>query len=107
VTDLLIYVVACFGFWWIVGRSGISLPVRVAIARRFLWPIELVECPGCFGFWTGVACGIVCAHRDALLTIVGSALVFGCATSASNLLLFSAAIRGIESLESPDRSGKE
>lgn len=66
---LILYAFAAFGLAYIVGYSGISHPFRVALtpadsdrgpsalARRFV--LELMECPACLGFWTGIAWGLV------------------------------------------------
>lgn len=66
---LFFYTVAAFGLAYIVGHSGISLPFRMLLdpgeklaspgdaARSFV--LMLLECPACFGFWTGVFAGML------------------------------------------------
>lgn len=71
-TSLIFYAVASFGLAYIVGQSKISLPIRNLIAPPIEIEFEpwgvirsglvaLLECPACFGFWTGLACGILAA----------------------------------------------
>lgn len=71
---LLFYAVAAFGLAYIVGHSVISLPFRMAIdpgadvhtPRQVFcaWLLMLVECPACFGFWTGLFAGMLYAALD-------------------------------------------
>lgn len=76
---LLVFLLGAFGLAYIVGHSTISLPLRILLggtkavveteyvtsavrpgafgpAGEFL--CELVECPACFGFWTGLISGL-------------------------------------------------
>ena len=101
--DLFLAMLAAFGFWWIIGRSSISLGVRTFVAGRWPWPVELVECPGCFGFWEGVIAGSVIGVQSSMtvLSTIAVALLGGCMGSASNLILFSIASSGIRLLEEP------
>lgn len=46
------------------------------------WLLMLLECPACFGFWTGLAHGLFVQHSRAL-----EALQLGLLTCTSNLLL--------------------
>lgn len=50
---LFVYTVSAFGLAWIVGHASISYKPRLWLAKR--WPrlVELLECPGCSGFWIG------------------------------------------------------
>lgn len=71
------YLLAAFGFAFIVGYAKISLPLRAWLARegkyqrwnraleayqwydsRFVelrrWLVDLLQCPACLGFWIGV-----------------------------------------------------
>lgn len=53
-----VYCFATFGLAFILGYSKIFEPFRAALwkagpAGRFL--VTLVECPGCLGWWVGVA----------------------------------------------------
>lgn len=71
---LFFYSVAAFGLAYIVGHSGISLPFRMLLdpgeelatpgqaARSFV--LMLMECPACFGFWTGVFSGMLYLGMD-------------------------------------------
>lgn len=71
---LLFYTVAAFGLAYIVGHSAISLPFRMAVdpgpdvttpSRVFwAWFLMLIECPACFGFWTGLFAGMLYAAID-------------------------------------------
>lgn len=101
---LLFYTVAAFGLAYVMGHSAISLPFRMALdpgpelktpahaARAFL--LTLIECPACFGFWTGLFAGMLYAAMDGaqypregalarLLFAVGLALY----TTGSNFIL--------------------
>ena len=89
-----IYFAAAFGLAFIVGHSQISLPIRVLVHRmgalgRFV--VELLECPACFGFWTGFFWVVV--PGSSMLPVLlptgrlGWALVLGCATSGVNFFL--------------------
>lgn len=71
---LFFYTVAAFGLAYIVGHSVISLPIRIAVdpgqelrgprdAAR-AWFLMLIECPACFGFWTGLFAGMLYAGLD-------------------------------------------
>lgn len=71
---LFFYTVAAFGLAYIVGHSVISLPLRIAVdpgqelrgpkdALR-AWFLMLIECPACFGFWTGLFTGMLYAAAD-------------------------------------------
>lgn len=75
-TQLLFYAIAAFGLAYIIGFSTITLPLRIALGGesgstatrplltvgRFGKPGEficsLIECPACFGFWTGLIAGL-------------------------------------------------
>lgn len=92
--DLLIYVlvhtVACFGLAWIVGHSRITRPIRLALyevggfwIRLF---VDLLECPGCFGFWSGLVIGFYVLHASSNGPFL-IPLVVACYTSGSNYLL--------------------
>jgi len=62
--NFLVYSVMAFALTWIIGDSKISLPFRMVIdpgeiktpldAAR-AWLLMLLECPGCLGFWLGIA----------------------------------------------------
>ena len=68
-TLLFFYTVAAFGLAYIIGHSAISLGVRENISwigRRgapgklawvATWFLALIECPACFGTWTGLVVG--------------------------------------------------
>lgn len=63
---LVVYTFAAFGFCWIVGGARVSLPFREWLAEmreRKNIPaqifLELIECPGCLGFWVGFLIGLV------------------------------------------------
>ncbi len=55
--ELFIWSIAAFGFCWVVADSKLSLGFRLWLAhpRRGVWPITLVECVACTGFWVGLA----------------------------------------------------
>jgi uncharacterized BrkB/YihY/UPF0761 family membrane protein len=101
--NLTIYCVVAMGLAYVVGLSKISLPIRRVIAVigealggpfRWLvyWLLSLLECPVCFGFWTG----FVAAHYS-LGPVPGrgwTAVVNGLFTAASNGML--AHLSGLE-----------
>lgn len=84
---LALLLLAASGLAWIVGGSAISFPIRTWMARvPALQPLVwLIECCGCFGFWTGLAWGL--AHPGQPIP----AIACGLAVSMSNLLLHRAA----------------
>lgn len=87
---LLLYFLTALGFWYIVGASRISLLWRKPLAKVGvvgLFFAELLECPACFGFWEGVAASYFYGASAFGSTPIGRAFIFGCITSASNLLL--------------------
>ena len=97
-TDMLIVLpLLAFGVWYIVGRAVISQAIREAIyagnyagptsgfprflvARRLF--VDLIECPGCTGVWTGILSGAI-FKLPWTMWIVGG--LFFCTT---NLILF-------------------
>lgn len=96
--EFVIYILAAFGFAYIVGLSRISFPIRHVLVRigewawytrPFLWLVDLIQCPMCLGFWTG----LIAAWRfDASLlglNLISSAFIAGCVTAATNALLLS------------------
>lgn len=79
---------AAFGLAYIVGHAKISLGARTAVAKRGalgLWLVQLLECPACFGFWTGVVAGAV-LWRAGLLA-AGEASLLPPAITATNFML--------------------
>lgn len=62
-TLLVFWTIFAFGLAYAAGNAKISLRPRTWMATRhsrvFLFLVELVECPACFGFWTGMAGGLV------------------------------------------------
>jgi len=90
---LLIYVVAAFGFAYVVGHSVISKRAREitwGFGEAFpplRWIVLLLECPACCGFWIGLFVGLAgpAGYVEALAPIPALALAFF--TAGSNLLL--------------------
>lgn len=83
---LVFYVVAAFGFAYIVGHAVVSRSIREAlweageVAPIVRWLVALVECPACLGFWVGLFVGLYLGWGP-------SALALALFTSGSNLLL--------------------
>lgn len=91
---LVVFGLVNFGLFFICGLSAISLPVR---RRMPPLVIELLECPGCFGFWTGLALATL-AVASGLVSLppalhfafkILAVLAGGVTSTASNLLLYS------------------
>ena len=108
---ILLYLVGAFGFFLLLVQSTITLPLRVwAVSWRAIHKawflntdtlsrvetkytplaklVQLVECPLCLGFWTGVFTtfywfGLARCTSFPLLPII-----IGCVTSATNTVLF-------------------
>lgn len=80
---IIIWIAVAFGFAYGVGHSVVSLRARVWLAQfeGMYWPLALVECPACLGFWTGMIVGAVMSH-DALFALGG-----GLFTMATNFML--------------------
>lgn len=104
---------ASFGLWLIVGWAKISQRVRDAVNgapipvlgdplpfstvkhSRFYWRtirlrkliITILECPTCFGTWTGIGFGIWFGAGLPYGIRVGAILWFACMLAASNTIL--------------------
>lgn len=50
----IIWMLACFGFTFIVVYGNIFKQVRSAIQNHSEFFGELINCPLCFGFWVGL-----------------------------------------------------
>ena len=117
-TKLFIYLLASFGFAAILGHSAITVRFRrwlggvpesmhevgknadgssrMGVRPRVpgaLGPVgdflcELIECPMCLVWWTGVAAGVTVFAVDGPFVVAfGWCLVVGFFTSASNFIL--------------------
>lgn len=71
-----------------------SEQVDISSSMRGFFPfrifIQLIECPACFGFWTGLVGSLVVPTHSAFFPdfpLWLAVLVTGCMTTASNLLL--------------------
>ncbi len=111
---LFIYLLASFGFAAIAGHSAITVRFRrwlggvpeqtltdekgnmLRVLPRIpgaLGPLgdflcELIECPMCLGWWTGITAGVTVFAVDGPFVIAfGWCLVVGFFTSASNFIL--------------------
>ena len=106
-----LYILASFGFAFVVGYAKISLPLRSWLARTChaqgtdlvlvpfsderRWLVDLLQCPACLGFWIGAGFVVVDARffgaTAALgldhLPAVALVLIYGLATAASNFIL--------------------
>lgn len=105
IVTMIGYLLGAFGLAYIVGFSVISYPVRFWLGGApapvvldaagpppkaipgALGPFgdflcKLLECPACFGFWTGLVTGLT-VRSDSILVAVW----LGCATSGSNFIL--------------------
>jgi predicted ABC-type sugar transport system permease subunit len=80
---LAFYTVATFGLAYIVGFSKISFPTREWMAnwKVLEWPLALLECPACLGFWAGLVYGLAITEPPL------SALGRGLYTCGANFLL--------------------
>lgn len=75
------FFLAAFGVAWAVGHSRASRGLREWIFERTPLFVDLLECPGCLGFYLGFAFGLWELH-----TFTG-ALFLGFATVGSNVIL--------------------
>lgn len=108
-----LWLLGCFGFAYICGHSTISLRIRTIIGglpmrmptdiepgqaalpglfgRPGAWLIALVECPACFGFWTGfvqaVAGAFPVAGQPLSMSHLAACVWIGCVVSGSNFIL--------------------
>jgi hypothetical protein len=55
----LVIAIGSYGLWYTVGRGKISQYARDALQPHIPWVISMIECPGCFGFWTGLLVMII------------------------------------------------
>lgn len=86
---LLLFIGAVFGFAWGVGHAGLSYPIRKRLNRGALGGllVELLECVGCLGFWTGVASvWSSVAPQEFPRTVLGAGAC-GLFVAATNLVL--------------------
>lgn len=98
--NLIFYVFVAFGLAYVVGHSAISKSIREKIfdsgltfqsrLRRIL--VDLLECPACFGFWTGVVVALLGWTPLDVAIFSGSGsflftIVWGLFTAGSNLTL--------------------
>ena len=87
------YCLTAFGLAFVVGQSKISLPFRVALAKAGpvgLFLVELLECPGCFGFWCGIAYSFTAHGRGLTLwapPLWAGTIALGLFTCATNMVL--------------------
>jgi hypothetical protein len=51
---LIVISLASYGLWYTVGRGKISEGFRNRLNVGHPMLIAMLECPGCFGFWTGL-----------------------------------------------------
>lgn len=101
-TTLILYLFAAFGLAYIVGFSTLSRPVRELLAiyalgtdggRTYpaaLFVLNLIECPMCFGWWTGLAAGVAVGLAAPWWwngPVWLPALLLPFATAGSNLML--------------------
>lgn len=98
--EFLVYAFAAFGFAYIMGMAKVSFPIRSLLlrlsqwawyTRPFGWLVDLLQCPMCLGFWTGVVAAVRFDVSLVGLNAVSSAVVAGCVTAGTNALLFSLA----------------
>lgn len=92
---ILLYVVAAFGFYLILGQSKITLPIRkwafdwkAKTYTPLQWLVTLVECPMCLGFWCGVVTTALWFGMPLCADYPLLPIVVGCVTSATNTVLF-------------------
>lgn len=96
----VIYALACFGLAYVVGHSFITVALREAILGErtgekvsFVlavreWIVDMLECPACFGFWTGLIASLVGATPFALdAPAWASAMTWGLFTAGTNYTL--------------------
>jgi hypothetical protein len=101
-----VFLLGAFGLAYIVGHSTISLPIRILLGGTkgsaevhegmgFVTPpkpgsfgpageflCELLECPACFGFWTGLVSGLTLFSLS-----LGASFGLGLVVSGSNFIL--------------------
>ena len=92
-TALVVYFLAAHGLAWVLGGSEISYGPRQWIDRNAPFGhffVDLLECPGCCGAWTGFAASFLPA-----LTLVSpwwfNAPLLAFSTAGLNMLLARAA----------------
>lgn len=80
---VLVWTGIAFGFAYGVGHSVITLGARVWLSqfKPLYWPLALIECPACLGFWLGLATGAWISHDWFF------ALMSGLFTMATNFVL--------------------
>ncbi len=91
---LALYFLGAFGLAYIIGGSAISAPLRSWIGGPLDKPrpyfglvIALLECPACFGTWTGAFFGCIRPRLFLADSWWIGILIGACTTAAVNLLL--------------------
>lgn len=92
---VVLFLLAQAGLAFVVGFSGITFPFRVWLmgkGRLGAFLVELLQCAGCFGFWSGAGAALVMGAPVALLRWRPAEwVVWGFIVAASNLLFVSIA----------------
>ena len=92
---LVFYIVSMFGLAYIVGHSAITKRLREWIVgdlsvaewnhilfRRPL--VDLLECPACFGFWSGIAMALI---GSVPFEVQFNVIAWGLFTAGSNFII--------------------
>lgn len=94
--SLIVYMLASLGLAYIVGHSKVTFRFRswwsrwyhdwypMAPADGDPWLLQMLECPACFGFWTGLAASVIGLVP---FETRWSALAWALFTAGSNFLL--------------------
>jgi hypothetical protein len=108
VTDLARWALVVIGAVYFVTESALFAPVRVALARRSALLALGLYCPGCAGFWLGLAAApLLFAHEPWWLALLLSGLAaMGLATTWSKLTGGNAAWEAEAALREPDGETK-
>jgi len=86
---IVIYMLASIGLAYIVGISEISYPIRGWMAEHptLHWLLRLIECPVCFGTWSGLIAGVWLNPLHLPYGMIANSIVTALATAGSNLML--------------------
>ena len=99
--DLACWALVHLGLVYLVTEAAIFAPVRLAVsARGPLWT-TLIYCPGCSGFWLGLACAPLWPGPPWWLALpcsglagMGLAATWSKATGGNQAWIAEAALRG-------------
>jgi hypothetical protein len=93
--DQLLFALALFGSWYILGASVITLRIRQRLYNTRFKPamllVEMLGCPSCYAFWAGLLFGVLWPEQTLVLVkgnpFAAQPAVLGAIATGLNTLL--------------------